>query len=270
MKKYLTFLIYIAMAFWTVTVQAQSKTKTKSTKGTSSTKEATVSAQPPKKNSEELDSALAKLASKQEEINELTKSLAFIQNKVTSLENELKGCEKKLSADCPPCASQLAVPITGTIYKIQLGVFKNPDVSDNLTKQKIMGIEKVDDQFHYMLSYFQDYEECLKFIDELKRLGIQGATAVRYDNGERVVYDLTQDAESNPTPPAKPKPEAVKPATRPAAAPAKPATKPAAKPTPKPAPKSGAKPAAKPGTKPVAKSTPEKKAPVKAVPAAHQ
>ena len=255
MKKYLIFLIYIVMASWSVTAQAQTKTKAK--KGTTSTKESAVSAPQPKKNSEELDSALATLARKQDEINELTKSLAYVQNKVTSLENEFKDCEKKLSADCPPCANQLTIPITGTIYKIQLGVFKNPDVSDNLTKQKIMGIEKVDDQFHYMLSYFQDYDECLKFIDELKRLGIQGASAVRYDDGQRVVYDLNSDTESTPSPAstAKPKPEPVKPATKPAA-------RPAVKPT--------AKPGAKPGAKPAAKPATQKKAPVKAATTAGQ
>ena len=257
MKKYLILLLHVVLVSWSVSVQAQSKTKAKSTKGTASAKETPVSTPQPKKNSEELDSALVRLARKQDEINELTKNLAFVQNKVTSLENELKGCEKKLSADCPPCSNQLTIPITGTIYKIQLGVFKNPDVSDNLTKQKIMGIEKVDDQFHYMLSYFQDYDECLKFIDELKRLGIQGASAVRYDDGQRVVYDLNSDTESTPSPAstAKPKPEPVKPATKPAA-------RPAVKPT--------AKPGAKPGAKPAAKPATQKKAPVKAATTAGQ
>ena len=246
MNKYLIFLIYIVMAFWSVTVQAQLKIRTK--KVSASTKDSTVSTQQPQKNSEELDSALAVLARKQDEIKELTKSLAYVQNKATSLENELKDCEKKLSADCPPCATPGAIPWTGTVYKIQLGVFKNPDINDNLTKQKYMGIEKIDGQYRYVLSYFEDYEECMKFINELKRLGIQGASAVRYEDGERVGSDLPPEPEPTPTPVVKPKPEPATPATKPAP---KPATRPAAKP--------GAKPGTKPVTKPATKPSTEKR-----------
>jgi hypothetical protein len=268
MKKYLLLLSCIVLSSWSVMAQKPSQTQPK--KGTTTQKESPASTKVSKKtgdrNKEDLDTALARLSRKQAEIKELTKNLAYVQNKVTSLESELKDCNKKFAAECPPCATQGAIPTTGTIYKIQLGIFKNPDISDNFTSQKFLGIEKTDDKFRYMLNYFEDYEECMKFVNELKKLGIQGAYAVRYEDGKRVVYDQTPDSKPvvpapapivtpNPTPAA----PAIKPATKPAT---KPTTRPAAKPTTKPAAKTAAKPASKSALKPAPKPDTGEIAPV--------
>jgi hypothetical protein len=136
---------------------------------------------------EALDSANAQILRSQMTIKELTNNLANAQNKVTSMESELKECQNKPVQTCPPCPQPGAVPSGGAIYKIQLGLFKNVDLGSMVDQPKYFGIEKVGDRNRYVISYFDTKEDAEKFIAELKKLGIKGAFAAKYENGDRII-----------------------------------------------------------------------------------
>jgi hypothetical protein len=73
------------------------------------------------------------------------------------------------------------------VYKIQIGLYKKLDMSSYLAEPKFIGLEKDGDKNRYVVSYFREKEEAVKFVTELRRLGIRGAFVAKYENGERSV-----------------------------------------------------------------------------------
>jgi len=138
------------------------------------------------KHKQDMDSAEAQLSAKNIALREATTSLADTKNKMTSLEAELKSCQNKPVQTCPPCPQPGAVPTGGTVYKIQLGLFRNSDLGSFLTDPKYFGLEHVGDKNRYVISYFNDKDDAEKFVAELKKMGIKGAFAAKYEGGERV------------------------------------------------------------------------------------
>ncbi len=144
---------------------------------------------------ETIDSNTVQLARRKATISQLTTNLNDAQVKLTELESQLKECQNKPVPVCPSCPVPGAVP-SGTIYKIQVGLFKKLDISNYLNDPKYFGIEKADDKNRYVISYFNSKEEAEKFVAELRKLGIKGAFAAKYENGERVVE--TKKAKAKP------------------------------------------------------------------------
>jgi hypothetical protein len=152
------------------------------------------------RNKDAVDSATAQLSEKRAELKEMSNNLANAQNKVTSLEGELKECKSKPEQVCPPCPTPGAVPMGGSVYKIQLGLFKNVDLGSFLDHPKYFGIEKVGDKNRYVISYFDTKDDAEKFVAELKKLGIKGAFASIYEGGERVIEEKTKKPAGKPAP----------------------------------------------------------------------
>lgn len=157
------------------------------------------------KNKEAIDSANAQLAEKKAALREATSQLADAKNKATSLEEELKVCKSKPETVCPPCPTPGAVPMGGSIYKIQLGLFKNVDLGSILEHPKYFGIERVGDKNRYVISYFDTKDDAEKFVTELRKLGIKGAFASKYDGGERVIEEKKTTKPAGKKAPAKKK-----------------------------------------------------------------
>ena len=141
------------------------------------------------RNKEAIDSAEAQLSEKKAALREATSNLSDAQNKITSLQAELKECKSKPEQVCPPCPTPGAVPVGGSVYKIQLGLFKNVDLGSFLDHPKYFGIEKVGDKNRYVISYFDSKDDAEKFVAELRKLGIKGAFASKYEGGERVIEE---------------------------------------------------------------------------------
>jgi cell division septation protein DedD len=135
---------------------------------------------------ETIDSNTVQLSQRKTTISQLTANIAISQQKMTDLESQLQDCKAKQIPVCPPCPDPKVIP-TGKVYKIQVGLFKNLDISNYLNEPKYFGIEKSDDKNRYVISYFEKKEEAEKFATELKKLGIHGAFVAQYENGERVL-----------------------------------------------------------------------------------
>ena len=145
---------------------------------------------------ETIDSQNSGIAQQKATINQLSNRSNDLENQVTSLQGQVKECKSKAAPVCPPCPEPGAAPSAGTIYKIQIGLFKNLDISGYLKDPKYFGLEKDGDKNRYVISYFNTKEDAETFIAELKKIGVRGAFAAKYENGERV-YETSKEKSKN-------------------------------------------------------------------------
>ena len=76
----------------------------------------------------------------------------------------------------------------GKSFQIQIGVYKNDELTQYLTEPKYMGFELDNDLIRYHLGYFKDYLEAKKFLEIVRRMGIKDAFIAEYLDGKRVNY----------------------------------------------------------------------------------
>lgn len=138
------------------------------------------------KNKEDLEAAAATISKNKEQINQLTNDFADAQAKLIERGNQLKECQNKPVPKCPEPADPLAAPVSGTVYKVQLGLYKKLDINSDFAKPKIVGFEKTEGMNRYVVNYFDTKEEAEHFAGDLRKLGLKGAFVAKYENGERV------------------------------------------------------------------------------------
>lgn len=138
------------------------------------------------KNKEDLDAAEATINKNKEQINQLTNDFADAQAKLIERGNQLKECQNKPVPKCPEPVDMLAAPAGGTVYKVQLGLYKKLDINQDFVKPKVVGFEKTDNMNRYVVSYFDTKEEAEHVAGDLRKLGLKGAFVAKYENGERV------------------------------------------------------------------------------------
>ena len=144
-----------------------------------------------------IDSQNSEIAQRKATIYQLSNRNNDLENQVTSLQGQLKACTSKPAPECPPCPEPGAIPSTGTIYKIQIGLFKNLDMSGYLKDPKYFGLEKDEDKNRYVISYFNTKEDAETFITELRKLGVRGAFAAKYENGQRI-FETDKKSKAKP------------------------------------------------------------------------
>ncbi|MBS1623011.1 MAG: hypothetical protein JST83_03260 [Bacteroidetes bacterium] len=138
------------------------------------------------KNKEDLETAEAAINKNKEQINQLTNDFADAQAKLIERGNQLKECQNKPVPKCPEPTDPLAAPLTGTVYKVQLGLYKKLDINSDFAKPKVVGFEKTEGMNRYVVNYFDSKEEAEHFAGDLRKLGLKGAFVAKYENGERV------------------------------------------------------------------------------------
>ena len=135
---------------------------------------------------EQIDTANTELGRKRDENDNLLKSIAQQQAKVSMMETQLKDCQNKPAIQCPDCPEPGSIPSQGVVYKVQLGLYSKLNINNYFDKAKYVGVEKAEKMNRYVVSYFETKEEAENFVKDMKRIGIMGAFAAKYENGERV------------------------------------------------------------------------------------
>jgi hypothetical protein len=121
------------------------------------------------KNNEIADAAAQKTA--------LESSLAEMRVKIEELQKKLADCEAKVPG---------AIPATGTVYKVQFGLYEHFDITDYFSVPKFIGSEKVDKYNAYMVSYFDTEEQAQLFKGDMRKMGLKDAFVAKYTDGQRI------------------------------------------------------------------------------------
>ncbi len=140
------------------------------------------------------------------ESSERTKrELTSLRNENVELQNELnsKDDEIKQAQDATRrCKSELAAaqsapkkvespyavgdPMTGILFKVQIGAFRNQDLSKFLNNHPNFSGEEEGGMRKYTLGMFREYYEADEFKNYLIAMGVKDAWIVSYKDGNRV------------------------------------------------------------------------------------
>jgi uncharacterized protein (DUF342 family) len=120
---------------------------------------------------------------KQKEVLSLNTLMIEQKQQITQLEADLEECKNKPVPVCPVPGS---IPSTGTVYKVQFGLYEKFDLSGYFEVSKFIGVEKVDDLNAYVVSYFDTEEQAQKFKADLRKLGMRDAFVSKYTDGARI------------------------------------------------------------------------------------
>lgn len=74
----------------------------------------------------------------------------------------------------------------GVVFKVQIGAFRNKDLSKYFEQHENFGGETVDGQQRITLGQFRDYWEADTFKKYLREMGVKDAWIVPYKDGQRV------------------------------------------------------------------------------------
>lgn len=126
----------------------------------------------------------------------LTDSLARLNSELVKLQEEYKGYKHNMVTAKTPDKNETDATITdskqeklykGVIFKVQIGAFKNKDLSKYFENNKnFSGDVDPDGLKKYTLGYFDDYWQADTFKKYLREMGVKDAWIVPYKNGQRV------------------------------------------------------------------------------------
>ncbi|MEI6312443.1 MAG: hypothetical protein WCP57_09300 [Bacteroidota bacterium] len=107
-----------------------------------------------------------------------------LTSQLNALNKKLLVCAEKKEDDI----IDTRVMPKGTSFQIQIGVYKNTELSQYLAEPKYVGFELDNQLIRYHLGYFRDYLEAKKFLEIVRRMGIKDAFITEYLDGQRVNY----------------------------------------------------------------------------------
>jgi len=164
----------------------------------------------------------AQLKALYEEKEALTKEKSDLNSRVVDLETQLsdKNAEvdkvkmqlqesEKQLADAKTAASNAAknslggpMSTNGVIFKVQVGAFKNKDLTKYFKNSKnFSGDVDADGTKKYTLGYFGEYWEAENFKKYLREMGVKDAWIVAYKDGTRVeIKDVLEGATTSTIP----------------------------------------------------------------------
>ena len=128
--------------------------------------------------------------SEDSKIAEKDQQISDYQSQLASLRSELENAKRQAAeAQRRPAAAPQAGPIddqNGVVFKVQIGAFKNKDLSKYLNRGGEFQGESADGLKKYTLGTFRDYWEADTFKKYLREMGVKDAWIVSYKDGQRV------------------------------------------------------------------------------------
>jgi CRISPR/Cas system CSM-associated protein Csm4 (group 5 of RAMP superfamily) len=119
------------------------------------------------------------------------KEVSQLENKARRLESDLAATKKQLAekpeaAATPDSGGDDNRMIPGVVFKVQIGAFRNKDLSKYFEKNKNFTGEEEEGVQKYSLGQFTDYWEADTFKKYLREMGVKDAWIVSYKDGVRV------------------------------------------------------------------------------------
>ena len=143
------------------------------------------------------DASDAQITSLKSDLDAAKASADDLQKKVTADEDQIKQLQEdadkaKEAVAAAKEADVKGTPSTGTVYKIQLGMYKGFNVNKYFDQPRSIGYEQVDGMNRYVIGHFPDEQTALKFVDDIRKLGIRDAFVAKYIDGQRV-YEWSEN-----------------------------------------------------------------------------
>ncbi len=121
-------------------------------------------------------------------IVELTEQLDQQNAKLKRMQDSLNVINKKYRNLL--AAGSTKVP-DGTVYAVQIGYFELLQLEEFNSRIRTVRAEKQDGGKRYVIGYFKNLNQAIKFGDEIKTIGIDDAFVSQYINGKRnMAFDV--------------------------------------------------------------------------------
>jgi len=150
---------------------------------------------------EENAAAKAEAGSVNDKTSSLQKELSDKDVELAQLKSQVEELKKKASEEMASNVSQTGTGAKkastgGVVYKVQIGSFRNRDLSKYFeNNNNFSGEVDPDGTKKYTLGYFGDYWEADHFKKYLREMGVKDAWIVAYKNGQRVnIKDVLEGA----------------------------------------------------------------------------
>lgn len=123
---------------------------------------------------------------------ELENRIAAYDTKVKELtqENKMLKGEEVVDGDSVVTKKFMAdmqhPPVKGTVYKVQIGLYKEFNINKYFDQPRYIGYEEVEGMNRYIISYFPDEEVAKQFVEDVRKMGIKDAFVSKYIDGQRV------------------------------------------------------------------------------------
>ncbi len=125
---------------------------------------------------------------KQRKIEEQAIEIEYLRSQLKSAKEKLTVQDRRdnnyQTTSKEPCVDMSVMP-EGKCYQIQIGLYRHFAINQYLEKPKYLGFEQVEGAYRYRIGYFQNYQEAISFLDDIKKMGIKDAFITEYQNGER-------------------------------------------------------------------------------------
>lgn len=128
-----------------------------------------------------------------ETIEELNSEVDSLQERVVSLEAQKQGMQvqidqlnikyKNLLAEMDRNKEEGIPP--GIVYMVQIGYYEDINIPALDTEPKVVHVEQVAGAKRYVIGYFNDLDNAMRFSDDIKLLGISDAFVSQYIDGNR-------------------------------------------------------------------------------------
>ncbi len=133
----------------------------------------------------QLSSLQATLGEKDAKIAELTEDNRKMEAQVNAAKKAIAKAQQE--AESAPTSSSKIDPNVGVVFKVQIGAFRNKDLSKYFNNHENFSGETDEDGVQKItLGIFKDYWEADTFKKYLREMGVNDAWIVPYKDGKRV------------------------------------------------------------------------------------
>lgn len=120
-------------------------------------------------------------------ISDKDAKIAEIQDDLTKLRSDLSAARSEVrNLKSKPAASGGGAMIDGVVFKVQIGAFRNKDLSKYFDNNENFGGDNEDGMQKITLGQFREYWEADTFKKYLREMGVKDAWIVPYRDGVRV------------------------------------------------------------------------------------
>lgn len=111
--------------------------------------------------------------------------IADYQDQISSMRSELAAAKRK-GGSGDAVATKSAAPLKGVVFKVQIGAFKQKNLSEFAQNNPSFEVDEDGETLRYTVGAFKDYWQADTFKKYLREMGVKGAWIVSYKDGARV------------------------------------------------------------------------------------